>query len=90
MARSVGGNPLKKHIDALFDEGPTHLDVAKRFAKRNCGTCGGDGSQAFLQRPGATDKEARTVRLCGCTRRRIRRAAERMMAENVAESGSQG
>ncbi len=83
-------NPLQPFIDKIFKEGPTDLDVAGRFAKRSCSNCRGNGYVAFLQRAGATDKEPRTARLCGCARKAIQRRARQMQAAEAAERRSGG
>lgn len=64
-------DPLQRKVNEILNGGKTPLDVAQLYAKKGCRSCGGDGFQTFLQRPGATEKEPRTARLCGCARKRI-------------------
>ena len=85
-ARNLGQSALKKEIDKIVAEGPTHLDVAARHAKRRCRSCGGAGFITVLQRAGATDTEPRTARMCRCAQNLIRRKAQKALDYRLAQS----
>lgn len=81
---SVVADPLEKYIQQVMSEGVSPIEVAAKYGKRSCKTCRGNGYLTMLQRAGATDKEPRLARMCGCARKEIRKKAQRLMQEALS------
>ncbi len=84
------GTPVERMVNAIVKEFPTVLDAAGHYARGRCTACSGDGYVTVLQRAGATEKEPRTARVCGCARKKIFREAERRVRAAAAGGAPEG
>lgn len=76
---------MKRYLTEILNEGSNNLEVAAKFAKRNCSNCGGNGFTATLKRAGAAESEPRVARICGCARARLMKEALRRKEKHAAE-----
>jgi hypothetical protein len=74
-------DPVQRIADELVREKGGAIGAFKAYSKPNCKSCGGKGFIATLKRAGATDKEPRVARPCGCVQKRLRKEAQRRIQE---------